>query len=246
MKEAAGEEMFASFQSNIAESWATFQENFEDAGLGSWADFETWLTDNGISSTTASNIRTQLEAKYASWSDFEDHILNQYTSWEDFRNDFQAGTFFRSEGVDTDGRAMAGVRIFEEPGVTREGINAPRGAIEIIGKEVHFSQSGTLRDSTPDDPINYSNLSISNTTPVPNESFDVSADVENTTSFTLPVPVSVLVDDGIEKTKTVDINGGTTRSVTFTISLEDLGNYEVTIGDLASQTVTVIPPELIT
>lgn len=249
-QENASDEAIVEFQNNIASEWATFQENFEDANLGSWADFETWLTNNGISSSKASNIRSQFEASYASWSAFSDNVLNQYTSFDDMKNDFQSGSMFRSDGQTTDGRAMAGVKVYEQSGVGRDGQSIPRGGIEVFGQEVHFSQTGAVRDTREtsagaSDPIEYSNLTVSNTAPTPNQSIDISADVTNNVGYPQGVVINLLEDDVVVDTTTRVLSANETKTVTFTRSWDSITSIFVTIDGLDDTLVVVTPDGLI-
>jgi len=239
------------FKTNIAEEWDTFQENFEDAGLTDWAGFETWLTNNGVSADTASNIRSSLESKYPTFGDYSDVVLNS-TSWEDYQTNFKSGSGLRSTLKTQDGQSIAGVQVYEEAGVGRAGQEIPAGGVEIYGTNVHFSQSSTVgneqepaEDQSPN-PITYSNLSVSNTTPVPYEDIDVSADVTNNTNIPgFGVVPELIVDGSVEKTKTITVDANSTTSVTFTIQFTEYESHEVTINDLSPETVVVVHPGLI-
>jgi len=234
------------FKNNIAEEWDTFQENFEDAGLTTWSGFETWLTNNGVDATTASNIRTELENKYPTFSDYSDIVLNA-TSWEDYSSNFKVGSGLRSSLKTEDGESAAGIQVYEEGGVGRSGQSIPAGGVEVYGTEVHFSQSTAVgSEQTPaedqsDNPITYSNLSVSNTTPVPYEDIDVSATVTNNTSIPgFGVVPELVVDGSVEKTKTITVPANSSTTVTFTIEFVEYESHEVTINDLPPETVVVV------
>jgi hypothetical protein len=239
------------FQTNIAQSWDTFQENFEDENLSSWSGFETWLTDNGVESGTAGNIRTQLESKYPTFSDYSDIVINA-TSWEDYKTNFKNGSGLRSTLTTQDGLSAAGIQVYEEGGVGRDGQSIPAGSVEVYGTEVHFSQSATPggaqeppEDQT-DTPVTYSNLTISNDLPVPNEDIDVSVDVANNTNVPgIGVVAELIVDGEVDKTKSIEVAANSTATVSFTKRFEDYGSFDVSIGDTTPQTVTVIHPGLV-
>ena len=132
--QSAGSEAIEKLKNKISEEWATFQENFEDANLSSFDDFETWLTNNGFDSDTATNIRNQFEQKYASFSDFKTKVIDDFESFADFENDFASNTGLRSDREDADtGLSAAGIKVFEEAGVGRSGQSIPAGGVEVYG-----------------------------------------------------------------------------------------------------------------
>jgi len=234
-------------QTNIAEEWATFQENFEDANLTSFDDFETWLTNNGFSADTASNIRTKFENKYGDWSTFSGEILNEYESWSDFENDFASNTGLRSTRATDSGLAASGIKVYEESGIGRGGQSIPAGGVEVYGQEVHFSQTGTVRETEDEsagtsDSITWSNLSVSPTGVRIGDIVDISADITNNTTFTGRVVAELIVDGSVNETKTVKVEGNTTETVTFeyTAGEDGTGTFAISVGPLSPIDVTVI------
>lgn len=254
--QSAGAELIEKFKTNIAEEWSDFQTAFDNANLTSWNDFETWLTDNGFTTNVAGNIRTQLEGKYASWSDFSDTILNEYSSWADFENDFASNSGLRSDREDSEtGLAAAGVKVFEESGVGRSGQEIPAGGVEVYGAEVHFSETTAVRETKDEsaggaDAIAWSNLSVSPTTADVLTTVTVEADVTNNTSYPGSTVAELLVDDTVIETKTVDIAGNTTKTVSMnwlagkTDDGEEVGTFAVGLSKAGTQDVTVIYPNL--
>lgn len=235
-------------QTNIAEEWATFQENFEDANLTSFDDFETWLTDNGFSADTAANIRQKFENKYGDWSTFSDSIINEYESWSDFENDFASNTGLRSTRTTESGLSAAGIKVYEESGIGRSGQSIPAGGVEVYGAEVHFSQSAAVQDTADESaggqtPIEYSNLSVSPTGLQQGDTITVSADITNNTTYNAPVVAELIVDGSVEVNKTVEVSGGSTETVTFEEVVGGLvpstGTFDFTIGPLSPVSVTV-------
>lgn len=234
-------------QTNIAEEWATFQENFEDANLSSFDDFETWLTDNGFDSSTASNIRSKFENKYGDWSTFSDKILNEYESWSDFENDFASNTGLRSTRRTDSGLAAAGIKVYEESGIGRSGQSIPAGGVEVYGAELHLSQTGSVQDTEDEsagaqDPIVFSNLSVSPTGVRIGDIFDISADITNNTSFAGTVVAELLVDDEVKESKSIETQGNDTKTVSFeyTAGEDGTGTFAIGVGPLDPVDVTVI------
>lgn len=233
-------------QNNIAESWDTFQELFEDEGMSSWGDFETWLTNNGVSSDTAGNIRTQLESKFSTWSDFSSAVINDYSSWQDFADGTgSSSSGVRSERTTDDGQSAAGIKVYNEAGTGRNGQAIPAGGVEVFGTEVHFSEVTNLQDTKEEsagsnDVISYANLSVSTTSTTVNSIVTVDADVTNNTSFQIPsTTVELIVDSTVITTKEVGISANGTVNVSFDWVPTTTGVKAVAIGDLTPIDVTV-------
>jgi hypothetical protein len=92
----------------------------------------------------------------------------------------------------------------------------------------------------PSDPISYSGLSVSDTSVVTGESFDVSATVTNNDntgshSYTVELKQNGTVVD----TRSGTLDAGNSTEVTFTTSFESSGTQTVTIANLTAETVTV-------
>lgn len=236
--QSAGTEITSTLKNNISEDWDTYVSQFDSANLSSWADYENWLVNNGVSSDQAASIRSKLESKYPDWATFKDKTLNDYTSWFDWEADFQSNVGLRSDRTDADGQPSAGIKVHEEDGITRAGDPIEAGGVEVFGREVHFAQTGPIEQSG-EPSISYSNLTISDTTPYLNQSVDISADVSNTSAYGGSVVAELIVDSAIWKAQTIELGGNTTKTVTFTTPFTDYDEYEVKIGPLPSQTVTV-------
>jgi hypothetical protein len=232
-------------QDNIAEEWSVFQSDFESAGSTSFDEFESWLTGNGIGTTSATNIRNAMETKYASWSEFDDKIRNTYTEWGDFENDFAANTVLRSNRTTDSGLSAAGVKLYNEAGVGRGGQSIPAGGVEIYGKQIHFSQTLTVQDD-PDDggggvaePITYANMTGPTGAFSPDGPYTYTADVTNNTSFTGSVVVDFIKDGVVQKSQTVTLAGGEEKVVSFDYYFFNVGEFEFSIGPLDPITTSV-------
>jgi len=246
--QSAGSEAIEKLKNKISEEWETFQENFEDANLSSFDDFETWLVDNGFASDTASNIRTQFEQKYSSFSSFSDNILNEFESFADFENDFASNTGLRSDREDGDtGLSAAGVKVFEEAGVGRSGQEIPAGGVEVYGAEVHFSQTTNVQDTDDesagsDDPIVWDNLVVDPNSGRVGDIIDVSADVTNNTGFVGNVVAELIVDGSVKRKKTRELQGNSTITVSFeyTAGEDGTGTFDIGISKAGTEEVGVI------
>lgn len=246
--QSAGAEVIEAFKSNISDEWATFQENFEDANLSSWSEFETWLTDNGVDPDRASNIRTQFEQKYSSFSSFSDTVVNEYESWGDFENDFASNTGLRSDRTDEDtGLAAAGIKVYEEAGVGRSGQEIPAGGVEVYGAEVHFSQTQNVQDTKDEsagteDPVVWDNLVVDPNSARIGDIIDVSADVTNNTGFVGNVVAELIVDGNVVDKKTRELTGNSTITISFeyTAGADGTGTFDIGISKAGTEELQVI------
>jgi len=243
----AGAELLEKLKSKVAEEWDKFQENFEDASLSSFDEFETWLVDNGFDQTTATNIRNKFEDKYPSFSEFKTTLIDEYDSWEAFENDFASNAGLRSDRKTDNGLAAAGMKVYEESGVGRSGQSIPAGGVEIYGKEIHFSQSSAVRDtkdesSGADDAIEYSNLSVSPTGIRVGDTVTVEADLDHNTPFAGSVVADFIVDGNTRESKTIQLTGNDNKTVSFeyTAGEDGTGTFALAIEDLDPVDVTVI------
>ncbi|WP_162991654.1 right-handed parallel beta-helix repeat-containing protein [Halostella salina] len=94
------------------------------------------------------------------------------------------------------------------------------------------------------EPVNYSDLAVSNTTVVTNESVDVTATVTNDASSSQSYTAEFERNGTVVDTKSgVLASGpGVNTTVTFRTSFLDAGTYNVTINDLPAKTITVEDP----
>lgn len=247
--QSAGEETTATFKDEIAEEWDTFQEKFEDANLGSFDDFETWLINNGFDADTAANISNNFESKYGDWSTYNSKIINEYDSYTDFENDFASNSGFRSTRETDTGLSAGGIKVYEEDGVGRSGQSIPAGGVEVYGKEIHFSQSGAVKE-TPDesagvsDPVVWDNLNVTPNLPNPGETITVEADVTNNTGLTANTVAQLLVDGSVAKTRERPIPANATKTITFEETVADIvpetvGTFDIGIAKAGTESVSV-------
>lgn len=245
--QSAGSETIEEFKNKIAEEWDTFQENFEDSNLSSWGDFETWLVDNGFSADKASTIRSNFEQKYSSFSEFSDKILNDFESFEDFENDFASNTGLRSTRETDDGLSAGGIKVYEEAGVGRSGQSIPAGGVEVYGAEVHFSETTNVQETKDEsagteEPIVWDNLSVSPTGVRIGDIVTVEADVTNNTGFVGNVVAELILDGEVIDTKTRELEGNTTITVSFeyTAGADGTGTFDIGISKAGTDEIQVI------
>jgi len=248
--QSAGSETIEKLKNQIAEEWATFQENFEDANLSSFDDFETWLVDNGFAADTAANIRNQFEQKYSSFSAFSDKVINDFESFTDFEHDFASNTGLRSDREDSEtGLSAAGIKVFEEAGVGRSGQSIPAGGVEVYGSEVHFSETSSVRETSDEsagteDPVVWDNLSVEPNGLQTGDTITVEADLTNNTGYQGRIVAELIVDGTVELTKAREVPGNSTVTITFEevvggIVPEASGTFDIGISKAGTESVTV-------
>ena len=247
--QSAGGEVLEKFKNKISELFDKFQEKFEDANLGSFGEFETWLVDNGFDSTTAKNIRNKFEEKYSTFSDFKTKVIDDFESWGDFENAFASNTGLRSDRSNEDGLAAAGVKVYEESGVGRSGQSIPAGGVEIYGKEIHFSQTESVKKTKEEssggkDPIVWDNLRVEPNGLQTGDTIKVEADVTNNTGFVGNIVAELIVDGVVQMKKTRELRGNTTITVSFKevvggIIPNATGTFDIGISKAGSESVTV-------
>ncbi|WP_233516852.1 CARDB domain-containing protein [Haloferax sp. Atlit-6N] len=99
---------------------------------------------------------------------------------------------------------------------------------------------------TVDKPANldYSNLQVNATEIGLEDAVNVSATVTNTGDVSDTFTATLSVDDEITQTKAVTLDGGESKTVSFTVTDLALGEHTVRIGDLSPETVTVKAPDI--
>jgi len=245
----AGAGIVRTFKQYISDVWVQFEELYVDRSPTTFQEFKNWLLDNSTPESRAVSVRQTLEAKFASFGDFDNLVRNEVESYREFRQNFSVNNAFRSGRVNDFGSSAAGVRVFNEAGVGRSGQEIPAGGVELFGTEVHFSQTDTVRPTDDESagtnpPVAFSNLTLSKTTVATGETFQISADVANNTTFEKTVTVEFIVDETVANRQTVVIQDGGSETVTFDEFIDEVGTFDVTVGPLSAKQITVAPPGL--
>lgn len=197
----------------------------------SYSDFKTYLTNNGFTSDEADDFISKAQNNFNSWSDFQDYVVNQTDSYEEFRTGFGNTNTIGSELQTQGGDKISGVRFFEQAGVTKDGVDVPEGSVEVFGREVHFSQTGSSAPSTS--PVTYSNITSSDLL----HTFDVgsngtiSADVSNPNSTPVTENIPLIEDGSVLITTVRTIPANSTETVSFTIAKNSVECHDYAIGD---------------
>jgi len=237
---------------NEVGDFATFQKHLDaydldgdgtDDDISSYSDFKTYLLDNAFTESEADAFIEKIKLNFDSYQDFEDFIENEAESYEDVAVQFGSGTGITDGQKTEDGGSVSGLEFHDEQAVSRDGVTLPPGTVEIYGNRIEFSQTDSV--VTEDALMSYSNLQVSNTTPLKYETITISADIKNIGSNAGDAFPTLTVDGEVVKSKgpIYIVNGGT-DSVSFDYSFDELMSVEITIDTLSSQTVAVIPEGL--
>ena len=246
--DAAG--LIGNLRNAFGEDYDDFLDEYTDDNPNDFDDFESFLNDNEVED--AGSIRATFESRYAENFDEFDDDIRSYTSYIDLENAFGSGNELRSDVEDEDGNPAAGFKVYDSAGVGRNGQSIPEGGVEIYGREVYFSSSFASPDT--DDPgdeddettyqFSYSNLEVSNTTPIPDQTITVSCSVTNASSRNRGETVQLYVDDEVDDSTFVSLGPVDTTTVEFEWSSPDYKTVEIGIASLPPVNVTVTHPSL--
>jgi hypothetical protein len=225
--------------------WSTYQSDITGSTVTSYSEHDTYLQNNaGFSASEADILNSKIDSRLTdedssgtTWNEYEDYVSGA-ASWEDWANLFTMETQFSTEKESTEGGSVAGIRLHENGGTTYDGVSVPAGAVEVYGTEVHFSQKGDAVTGSAN--FIYSNLTVSNTTPVKGEQITISADIQNTGSNWGEAHATLKEDGTVVSTKSVAVLSGQTETVSFDRTYHELTSVDVTIDGLSPVTVQVI------
>lgn len=223
------------------EDYGEFQTDLD--GVADYTELDTYLQNNGYTQEEADTFINKIQNNFDDYAAFKDYVQNQSDTFTELKNAFNTNTTIGSDQETDSGQQVSGIKFFENDGYTKDGIFAPAGSTEIFGNEIHFSQTAAPTADSAD--ISYSNLTISDTTPVRFESIDISADITNNGNKRGQVFAPLIEDGSVITRKSVEVPAGQTKTVTFSRSYSEYRSIEITIKNLPSQLVTVIPAGLI-
>lgn len=86
-----------------------------------------------------------------------------------------------------------------------------------------------------------SNLNLSEEEVILGETVDVTVDVSNTGGVSKFRTVNLLVDGEFVDSQEVEVDGGDTETVTFEVSRDEAGTYDISVSDM-TQTLEVVEP----
>jgi len=226
-----------------------------DEDISSYTNFKTYLTDNGFSSSEADAFIDKIRANFededssgTSWDEFEDFAESQ-ESYTELKNGFGTQVSLTTGEETPDGEPTGGIRVLEGGGITYGGVSTSVTTTEIFGRRIELSQASAGRDESGS--INYSNIRVtdgddkaSNVATV-NTTMTIAADIENTNADTRNITATLTFDGSVRASKTLLVNGGSTRTVSFEVRDGDYTCYEAKIGDAGPLSVCWAPAALI-
>lgn len=226
--------------------YADFQTGVDNQT--SYTEWETYLVNQGFSEDDAADFVEVVENNFSdedesgtSWDEYTEFVVNNTDTYEQYKSNFGGVEMFGSSAQTEDGEPAAGIRVHEEAGVTYEGVSVPPGTTEIFGARVEFSQQAPAVDPVP---VEYSNLQVSATEVTKGDTVVVSADAYNPNPFSREVTTSFLVEGQVYDRQADTIPPDTTVNFSFSITWDEYICLDVTIEDLAPQTVCWVPESI--
>lgn len=214
-----------------------------DQDISSYAEFKTYLTDQGFTSDEADTFIEKIKNNFDSYADFETYTEDTATSWETFKNEFGTASTFTGEIRTEDGEPVAGIRFHDSAAVSYDGIVVPAGTVEVFGTRVEFSEQDAPQ--TGEALMSFSNLQVSDQLPQKFETITISADIDNIGDAGGDAFPQLKIDGVVVATKgPITITNGGSDSVSFSWSFNELQSVDVTIATLDPLTVSVIPAGL--
>lgn len=225
--------------------WSTYESDIDSDSVTSYAEFNTYLTDAGFTQDEADTFEDKVRNNYSSWSAHEDFVVTSAQSYPGYKNGFGTAVGLEGETETEDGDPVAGIRIHDSAGVSYNGIVVEEGTVEVFGRRVEFSEQDPRR--AEDGTINYSNLRTDDSDDVVDvyQEITISADVENTNTGARRETVTLTEDGDVVAEKTVEIDGGATKTVGFTREETESQCHDYAIGPLDPITVCWVQPGLI-
>ncbi len=141
----------------------------------------------------------------------------------------------------------------DDTAVVSQIVTVPAGGEETVEFVYAFAETGVYTVSingvfagtvtVGEDAIEvvYSDLSVSATEIYTGSSVNISATIENTGSSDGDYTAPLVIDGDLVDTREGTLSVGETRTVTFFYQFDSGGDHDVTIGDLATETVSVTP-----
>jgi hypothetical protein len=228
-----------------AKTWSEFQTDV--GSFSSFSSFEDYLVNEiGVDATEAELFRKRLEQKYASYSDF-DAAIQGYADYAEWINTFSWGETIASESTTDGEKAAMDIRFHSEPGVTRDGLDVPAGTLELFGNRIQTAQTGAVAQDEEEPSggstklFEWSNVSVSPTTPRVGETITVSGDLTNNSSYREPFLPTLQVDGEVVKEGDfTKIGPGSTRTFTFSYFSTEVGEHAAQLNASPKVTFTII------
>jgi hypothetical protein len=225
-----------------SKTYSTFSDDVNN-DQSSFSDFETYLTDTiGVNSTDATQFRSKMEQKYSSFSDFQS-TLSGFSSYDEWIETFSWGTTIAGDTINNGGEGggelAAGIRIHGEAGVSKAGVDVPKGTLEAFAPRIEFSETDAPIDASTS--FSAANLTISNVTPIGNETVTISADITNNSGYVTNHTTKLTFDNAVIDTSTDNYDTGETKTISFTYTFTEQVTVDVKVDSAGPQAISVVP-----
>jgi hypothetical protein len=94
--------------------------------------------------------------------------------------------------------------------------------------------------------IDFANVAVSSSTPAPGEQVSITADAQNTASEAVTGVAILRVNGETRETATISLPAGATQTVRFRATFGEIGAYDVTVGEAAPVSISVVPDDIAT
>lgn len=218
-------------QENVGD-YDTYQSDV--SGIADYSEFKTYLTNNGFTSAEADKFIDSIKQNFASWSDYQDFVVNQTDSWAEHSTGFSSTTSFALE--DSGGNEIAGIRVLEGGGVTYDGIVTSVNTTEVFGERIEFSS----RSAPGVGAISVSNFRTDDADNVVGigETITVTVDVDETSGNGGASKTVSLTEDGeITQEESVSLAANGSTTVDFQLTKQDYTCVEVAVEGLGNETL---------
>lgn len=225
---------FSTFQDHLQNGYDWDGDGTKES-IDNFTDFRNYL-EQGFNWTTTEvdkyiekikNNFTDEDSSGSVFDEFKDFILGTATSYQDIVNEFNTQNVVGSEAENVDGGKAAGIKFFEEAGVTKEGLKVPKGTTEIFGKQVHFSKTGEVKQEEENSSslFTVNNFQTDATDDVVdvNATITFSADITSNSNYYEFFSAALIEDGETIITDNFKIAPGSTRTVNFEVTKN---NYE--------------------
>lgn len=185
---------------------------------------------------------TKIDNAFDGWEAYDNYINVQVDSYSGMKDDFPSEVVFGGIETTGDGELAVGIRMHDEPGVSKAGVRLPAGTIELFGQRLEISQ---MAEPDPEErDLEYGEVQVEPADPVVDEAFEVFCTITNNADTDVRVFPQLVVNGVVEAQDSVDIPEGETEEVRFShvqpritrlevqIDGEEPVDVRVTSGDL--------------
>ena len=207
--------------------------------IGSFADWETYVSNAGLASGDASTFRTKLESIYTDFAEFDSDALQTDDPLSKILNR-------APHDPDPTGGEGLGLKIWEQSGTTPSGMAASPGDVSVrTGGRIYLEKAPYNAPADSDQAtLSWGTTSADDLLLSGTDSTTVSATVDNTGTEAATITVPIVVDGTVETTRgPVEIPAGGSRTVSWTFGAPrfDYGSYAIAVGEADPVVISIAP-----